>query len=80
MDRVEFRELFPIVKKVDDVKNAPPLVLLRLGKTITKQEYNAQIKGQPQFALSFRGSLPILYSLGDAIQKPSQNKSDFTRL
>lgn len=31
MDRVEFRELFPIVKKVDDVKNAPPLVLLSVS-------------------------------------------------
>jgi len=34
---------------------------------LTKEEYNTQIKGQSQFALSFRGSNPTLYSLGGEI-------------
>lgn len=35
---------------------------------LTKEEHNTQIKGGTEFPLSFRGSPPILYSLGDAIQ------------
>jgi len=37
-------------------------------ETITKQEYNAQVGGQTEFALTLGGSSPIIVSLGDAIQ------------
>jgi len=45
-------------------------------EVLTKKEYEAQKLGGTQFPLTFHPSLPILYSLGDAIQILSKLQSD----
>ncbi len=54
-------------------------VFIHGREVLTKQEYTTQIKATPQFSLSFRGSLPILYSLGDAIQVLSKLQTEAKR-
>ncbi len=55
------------------------IVWIHPKEMLTKEEYNTQIKGATQFPLSFRGSPPILYSLGDAIQILSRIQTDEER-
>jgi len=44
------------------------IVWIHDREVLTKKEYKAQKLGETQFPLTFHPSLPILYSLGDAIQ------------
>ena len=55
------------------------IVWIHDKEVLTKKEYDAQIKGRTQFTLSFRGSKPILYSLGDAIQILTKLQSEAKR-
>lgn len=44
MDRIEFNKLFSIVKKIDDVKNAPPLVLLSVPGILKSVSRSSKMK------------------------------------
>ena len=68
------------VKQINQFRNIEKkLNWIHNKEVLTKKEYNTQKKGLTELTLSFRGSLPILYSLGDAIQILSKLETDEKR-
>ena len=68
-----FIKLGPAIKNLSGSKIPNNMIFFPY---ITKQEYNAQVGTQTEFALTLGGSSPIIISLGDAIQILSVLQTD----